>query len=518
MKKILSALLSVALVLSGSIAASAEAWSFQVPPNPDFTKNTYFQIDELYDIGQGSHVARTDKVDGRNMLTQYCSSIGLDPNCPESVAISYSPTSKVELRAEIVMGVCQAPTDSFCIENLRIYKSGIPAENAQFIREVDHSPFSPNAALKMPAGGAASLWDAPDVPHAGGATTYSAYVKVTMLNFGQGFKYQGFTSVVSPYAEITGDARFRDSSKIVDAQGREGNTFSTINRIPAKCSWMEEGKCGLTEDFADGTRAGLTFRVSTQIGGFFNGRLKAPDVRVEKFDSNTNRISVDGEPVRIPRLAIEVPKASPEAALAGMKAGSSSFKTQASFNPNQIETFRKLANDTATAQTTSWQLASISQGTYDRCFSQPNQLVGLVTTNAMGYESGAPQMSSGFLNYKVSGMHYLPDGKTEAQGSYDLLLRSDVARCLYGFSKAPLSATISVTGGTDKTVATTVVSEKNGWLKLAAYGFTFSNKTIKVKITQPKVVKKTTITCVKGKVTKKVTAIGPKCPTGYKKK
>jgi hypothetical protein len=31
-------------------------------------------------------------------------------------------------------------------------------------------------------------------------------------------------------------------------------------------------------------------------------------------------------------------------------------------------------------------------------------------------------------------------------------------------------------------------------------------------------VKATTITCVKGKLTKKVTAINPKCPTGYKKK
>jgi membrane protein involved in colicin uptake len=30
--------------------------------------------------------------------------------------------------------------------------------------------------------------------------------------------------------------------------------------------------------------------------------------------------------------------------------------------------------------------------------------------------------------------------------------------------------------------------------------------------------KKTTITCVKGKLTKKVTAIKPKCPAGYKKK
>jgi len=30
--------------------------------------------------------------------------------------------------------------------------------------------------------------------------------------------------------------------------------------------------------------------------------------------------------------------------------------------------------------------------------------------------------------------------------------------------------------------------------------------------------KKTTITCVKGKTTKKVTATKPVCPTGYKKK
>jgi hypothetical protein len=37
--------------------------------------------------------------------------------------------------------------------------------------------------------------------------------------------------------------------------------------------------------------------------------------------------------------------------------------------------------------------------------------------------------------------------------------------------------------------------------------------------TAPKpVVKATTITCVKGKTTKKVTAVNPKCPTGYKKK
>jgi hypothetical protein len=36
----------------------------------------------------------------------------------------------------------------------------------------------------------------------------------------------------------------------------------------------------------------------------------------------------------------------------------------------------------------------------------------------------------------------------------------------------------------EKKFATTVVSEKDGWLKLAASGFTFSTTNIKVKLSQ----------------------------------
>jgi hypothetical protein len=59
---------------------------------------------------------------------------------------------------------------------------------------------------------------------------------------------------------------------------------------------------------------------------------------------------------------------------------------------------------------------------------------------------------------------------------------------------------------------------------MAAYGFTFSSPTISVKLSQtaaPVAAKKITITCVSTKnkkLTKKVTAVGPKCPAGYKKK
>ena len=145
------------------------------------------------------------------------------------------------------------------------------------------------------------------------------------------------------------------------------------------------------------------------------------------------------------------------------------------------------------------------------------RVLGIVTTNSMVYDGFAPRFTRGFLDYRVAGLHFEADGKTEVIGSYDLVMRSDVARCLYRFTNAPVSATITITGEGDKNIATTVVGERNGWLKLAAYGFTFSQKTIKVKLTQ----KRTTITCVSTTTpvkTRKVTGFSPKCPSGFVKR
>ena len=51
--------------------------------------------------------------------------------------------------------------------------------------------------------------------------------------------------------------------------------------------------------------------------------------------------------------------------------------------------------------------------------------------------------------------------------------------------------------------------------RLAALAIVKANEEARAKAAANK---QTTITCVKGKLTKKVTAINPKCPAGYKKK
>ena len=196
------------------------------------------------------------------------------------------------------------------------------------------------------------------------------------------------------------------------------------------------------------------------------------------------------------------------------------------FSMSIIKNLSGEVKDTAAASPTTWSFRSLDDpfgNSVNPCISTGTGLKGIVTTNSTSYAQGAPTFSNGNLNYKVASLHYLSDGSI-FHGTYDLILRSDVARCLYGFSNAPISATISVLSenGANQ-VAVTSVNEKSGWLYLSASGFTFSNPSISVKLTQegpkPKVVnagvpKK--LTCVKGNLTKVVSTAN--CPTEYKKK
>ena len=133
-------------------------------------------------------------------------------------------------------------------------------------------------------------------------------------------------------------------------------------------------------------------------------------------------------------------------------------------------------------------LGSDTAAKLSKCTSTSASLSGLIFTNASVFSSGAPTFdaNSGSLDYKVAAPHLKPNGDLMA-GTYDLVLSSTVARCIYGFTKAPIGAKISITNadGTNQ-VATTIISEKDGFFRMGAYGFGFSSPTIKIKITQAK--------------------------------
>jgi hypothetical protein len=229
-----------------------------------------------------------------------------------------------------------------------------------------------------------------------------------------------------------------------------------------------------------------------------------------------------------------------------------------SFTMELMNAFLPAIGDKGSKTTGYWSYSALNawnQPAIQRCSDGTGDLAGVVTTNALTYSAGPPTYNkdSGALEYKVASPHLEANGAV-ASGSYDLVLKSDVARCIYGFSKAPIKAEISISSETgEKKVATTVVNERDGWLNMSAKGFTFSSPTIQVKLTQeappvpaptptptpvvteapatieaaapvatqtakPALAKKVTITCVKSKLIKKVTAVKPTCPKGYKKK
>jgi hypothetical protein len=118
-------------------------------------------------------------------------------------------------------------------------------------------------------------------------------------------------------------------------------------------------------------------------------------------------------------------------------------------------------------------------------------VTGIVATNSTLYSEGPPSFDSATstLNYKVAAPHYEKDGKTEFKGRYDLILRSDIAKCLYNLDDSPVTSEVAVVdeSGAPKT-ATTSMTQADGWFKFSAVGYTHSAPTVKTKLLQTKTV------------------------------
>ena len=404
-----------------------------------------------------------------------------DPTCDFN-------NKKNEFESQVVFPQCESASDIGCVERLALAKIGDAFVDAKFIREATGGKkFAADNSVNFIEGSSASLYEVQGISNAAGTNTFAVVVKGTQsLNHKTGkWSIWNLTAMVLPYKELR-DPKYG----AIDATG---NGAGATNM----CAFFEAGVCGQTVDFAEETQAKLSFRLPKVVGGWFRGRLTAPNIEVASSNAKANLITVSGQPAVVPRLVkkmtyeeLQNPKfkwlddpygwGTEDGPATGVRDNETRVY-------KFIETFRDTVSDTSTGTNTYWSVSTMEAGSGSRCLSDTSKVLGVVTTNAMGYDGTAPAFKGGFLNYKVGGLHYLAGGKDLALGTYDLVMRSETARCLYGFSKAPLSASVSVTGGSgEKNVATTVVSEKNGWLKMAAYGFTYSNKTIKVKITKKK--------------------------------
>ncbi len=155
------------------------------------------------------------------------------------------------------------------------------------------------------------------------------------------------------------------------------------------------------------------------------------------------------------------------------------------------------------------------------------------------------------LSYKASAPRLAPDGTSVNTGFYYATISSADALALWGLTKvedaaSALMVSVRTTEG-GSTAATKAVAVKNGRIIIQVFGFEFPDPMLDISLNpsfdvmasskaaasnmsaagtvkttaspKPKAAPKpTTISCLKGNQLKKVTAVKPTCPTGYKKK
>jgi hypothetical protein len=454
---------------------------------------------------------------------------------------------------------CISPITTNCISSVfAVDESGKKTEGnfLKYATPDSKYDYPASETNNLPQGkGQGGIWQLPGVIHAGGNDRYfastflylsmkkSAGVKVT----NEKFEFTRFESGINPVNEITGNftpAFPLDSTNEINAKGRGdgiGSGSSQLESGPNSCLVLGANNCYIPQEFPKDYRFGMRVILGAAMQGWFHGRIFQPIIDVQS-DSTRQVLTFEALPVRVPTLYERVNTSDLGAEFTRYLSGNIFFSEGGSrFTPGNsgkdaIEMagyWLPLVKDKATTSGTYWNVRSL-EGNQDpsieRCSTNSAKLAGVVSTNSLVYSAGPPtyNKAEGTLDYKLLSPHFTADGE-EAIGTYDLALRSDVARCIYGFSKAPIQAVVSIVGdeGENK-VATTLIREKDGWLTLSANGFTFSSPTIRVKLSQevsstsrvPAKVKnkKTSIICIKGQKTQKVNGVNPKCPAGFKRK
>jgi len=374
----------------------------------------------------------------------------------------------------------------------------------------------------IPTGRSSSVWSAPNAPHNGG----SQYLLSVRLNTFPYDVYSAPTNFSVGIQPIKYDPSSRKSYGPLDSAWAYGTSFN----FPENQEFRIKVKLGLA---------------AQQISTFFSGRVNSPEFNIEN-----GILSISGSPQSYPLAQSEV----------------LDYKDLSNLEKDSIEIWKEdffrsksavggIFNDSADpfskfiiwesrlkqiGLTQSWFISSM-KNTYD---CKVSTLAGFISSNALFYSRTPPTWDSNnsTINYRMASLHTDANGDIN-RGNLDLVLSPELIQCLWKFDPKNLqSVEVQVIyNNGESIIGTSILREINGWVYVNVRGYTFSSPNISVKLipkqgtpditTTQKQESKTrsdnveqptktriTITCVKGKLTKKVSAVIPKCPAGYKKK
>jgi hypothetical protein len=498
------------------IAISADEYLYQKVP-----EGMFFPRETLVGFGTtpASYVGRTTTKGRDNVWTavfQPCST-EISEYCVESVSWRKLGTSK--WNSGSVTDWKPNPAD-LMLTTTTYTEAG----------EVNYKDFFIHPETGLPRGGYAKVWNLQGATHGGGDNYLVAASVYYYKNINPPSTTQAFAMAINPV-------------KFDQTTVKAGKTwpfgYGTSYNFPTDIEMQAKVRMGKFKD---------------AVGGWFNGRILDPTISQEG-----STLTLSGTPTRVlaahtgpiscenlklsaiytEMCAKKDPSLASQAVVGSQILSSSieSSMTPTSIYPEgSFAFFEPLLKPIGF--TSEWN--AVTWGIYGsgNCQMEPGK-IALVSSNATLYSAFPPawDVKEQTLGYQVGSLHLDNTGALH-KGHFNLAVPKSFAKCLWGENILNAKATVAVTNadGTNN-VATSVLSQDDQMIYFKVAGFTFSTPQIKVKLEIPKVVstptpsatptpshsakptvKKITITCVKGKATKTVTGINPKCPAGYKKK
>lgn len=408
---------------------------------------------------------------------------------------------------------CDSTETTDCIVGVTATPKSGTQSSATFDRyfpNLGPQSYTGKPSIKLPTGRAPSVWKIAGAPHVGG----DEYAVVARLRGSTGNRKAASFQLAITAVTVKTNA---DTSNTYEPPSwtQPGRLVGPASdRGLFRCAyWGNNGACLLSRPFPVDVSYSVTVRLATEPAGWLHGRINDPTISFTKDGENT-LVKVTAAPVQVP--AFQSGKAYSEFPATVQKAFAvdGPYGTGGSRQPGgaertdptlrnaeyslvsyddkafeQIALMTDVISDKAGWAPWIWRVRTLSDGEMNKagkCLTTGDGVKGIVTTNATIYGSGPPSFNAttGSLDYKVAAPHYTRTGD-DFKGAYNLIMRSDVARCFYNFTSAPVKADISVieaAGTVGK--ATTSIKEENGWLTLSASGFLHSAPTVRAKLSQ----------------------------------
>lgn len=481
-----------------------------------------------------------------------------DSNCPLKEGFA--------LDGRVVLGTCIDPKELGCIDSFKVFNSFGAGKKLTYVGKA--------------FAGAVDVPEAPNlgIPRSSSPPIYSDE-QGALFVVRAGFKIN-ISGVSTPSykldVDITPVIRSNNSSlsapKVENPkESRTGLGIVFVNPAPNGCVVTDSGICYKAINPESEYKYTVSVRVPRAVSGWLRGRVTDANFDVAMFGDKSQLITVTAKSVEIPVAGgwvnfNELPNGfidkvwpsggydpSPSASyylLADPSQGDRGLEEYSAWSP--------YLKEKALATVSNWSFGTNISTSDQSCLKVPGEISGFVASNASVYSSKPPEWdaATSSLTYKVAAPHLDESGKVNS-GNYTLAMPLTSIKCLYGQSTLPPSATVSVAYGAEiTTVATVSLKSDSGWVFFSANGFHYSAPSIVVKFNssgsaptpiassspsptasaKPAVetapapmatpsatpkpqtpVATKVIWCAKGNAKRKITAVKPVCPKGFKK-